>query len=121
MIILNTERHHLHRMVISSKVPVHPLFFPVLLGIGQGFLFPLLLYQTAQACSGEKRTLAIGLVSSARWMAQFIVPYVFGGLSWLFNTSTIRDSFTFSLVALILAIFLGSGMLLLKPNHPIKE
>ncbi len=108
-------------VILTTAGPIGLMISMLLLGIGQGFLFPLLLYQTAQACSGEKRTLAIGLVSSARWMAQFIVPYVFGGLSWLFNTSTIRDSFTFSLVALILAFFLGSGMLLLKPNHPIKE
>lgn len=93
----------------------------LILGIGQGFLFPLLLYQTAQVCSSEKRTLAIALVSSMRFLAQFIVPYVFGGLGWLFSAYTIRNAFTFSLVALVLAALIGSGMLLLKPASNSKE
>lgn len=92
----------------------------LLLGIGQGFLFPLLLFQTAQACSGEKRTLAIALVSSMRFLAQFIVPYVFGGLGWLFNSTTIRDSFTFSLLALTLATLGGSLWLLVKPKSTVE-
>lgn len=92
----------------------------LLLGVGQGFLFPLLLFQTAQASPAETRTLAIALVSSMRFLAQFIVPYVFSGLGWLFDTTAIRDSFTFSLAALSLAIIIGGSFLFLQRKNVLQ-
>ncbi|MEE4194340.1 MAG: MFS transporter [Anaerolineae bacterium] len=93
----------------------------LLLGIGQGFLFPLLLFQTAQVCSGDNRTLAIALVSSTRFLAQFLVPYVFAGLGWVFNTNAIRGYLWIDLLILLLATLGGSLWLLRKPGVKAKS
>jgi hypothetical protein len=103
-------------VLLTAEGVVGLMLSMLLLGVGQGFLFPLLLYQTAQACSGEKRTLAIALVSSMRFFAQFIIPYAFSALGWVFNTTAIRDYFTFSLVALILVVIGGTLWLILRPR-----
>ena len=104
-------------VLLSANGVIGLMVSMLLLGIGQGFLFPLILFQTAQVCSSEKRTFAIALVSSCRFLAQFIVPYVFGGLGWVFATTAIRDSFIFSLIGLTTVTIGGSLWLLLKPKQ----
>lgn len=91
----------------------------VLMGASQGMMFPLLFFQTAQECSSQQRTLAIALISSMRFLAQFIVPYVFAGLGWLFNTTAIRDYFWIDVGLMTVGLLIGCGMLIYNRKETV--
>ena len=100
--------------ILASNGPFGLMLSMLSLGIAEGFLFPLLLYQTAQACTTETRTMGIALVNSMRFFSQFVTPYVFAGLGFIFKTHEIGDYFLIDAGLVMAVILMGTIFLLVK-------
>ncbi|OPL07891.1 MAG: hypothetical protein AVO33_03200 [delta proteobacterium ML8_F1] len=69
----------------------------VLIGYGTGTLNPLIFYTTSMVSKKEETTFSLALVSGSMFLAQFLTPFIIGGIASYSGIASIRLPFWFSI------------------------